>query len=407
MSRKENLKKLSNMIQNYRKGELDIILDEAHVEKWLNQFSSESQEIILSETIHVFNSWYFSNQKIEEILEKFIQFLCKNYEFECPKALFCKATFLNRQKDGTSQQTILDKLSEIAKKKYGVDIQNEINEGIRYYIYIDDGLYTGSRARKDLADCIGLIPQGAKLDVLYMVVASASKEYVKKRIEDIAVHKKIEFSIHSWITLWNNGGKFRYKSEKKQSEEYSYDPRHFCLWPISDCGKIEEVCDFEKNINGLKENQYLYRSYPWSDDAGVFSSVANRFQVEKEFLLKGIQIAEHTSKFIGMYPLGYNLWPSFGFGSFCAFDMNISNTCPLVLWWGNTTQKGDALDFWYPLLPRRSNPSSAHAIEVSFEEKWICTPYYPKDNTCPDCGRSYGFLEDGGNGFCINCAWKH
>lgn len=37
--------------------------------------------------------------------------------------------------------------------------------------------------------------------------------------------------------------------------------------------------------------------------------------------------------------MGYNLTPSFGFGSFCATDLNISNTCPIVLWWGNVIEK--------------------------------------------------------------------
>ncbi|MCM2999967.1 PIN-like domain-containing protein [Paenibacillus cellulositrophicus] len=27
--------------------------------------------------------------------------------------------------------------------------------------------------------------------------------------------------------------------------------------------------------------------------------------------------------------------------------------------------------------------------------------------TCPDCGRAYSGEDDGGNGFCVNCAWNH
>ena len=28
-------------------------------------------------------------------------------------------------------------------------------------------------------------------------------------------------------------------------------------------------------------------------------------------------------------------------------------------------------------------------------------------NMCPDCGNFFGLEDDGGNGFCVNCAWKH
>ena len=28
-------------------------------------------------------------------------------------------------------------------------------------------------------------------------------------------------------------------------------------------------------------------------------------------------------------------------------------------------------------------------------------------NMCPDCGNYFGLETDGGNGFCINCAWNH
>ena len=28
-------------------------------------------------------------------------------------------------------------------------------------------------------------------------------------------------------------------------------------------------------------------------------------------------------------------------------------------------------------------------------------------NMCPDCGTYFGLEKDGGNGFCIDCAWKH
>lgn len=101
------------------------------------------------------------------------------------------------------------------------------------------------------------------------------------------------------------------------------------------------------------------------------------------------------------------MWPSFGLGTFCAFEMNISNTAPLALWWGHNKIEGDCLDDWYPLLPRRVKSTSDAKHSVDETEYWgECNPM-DQYSMCPDCGMYFGIGNDGGNGFCIDCAWKH
>lgn len=146
-------------------------------------------------------------------------------------------------------------------------------------------------------------------------------------------------------------------------------------------------------------------------DKGIFSSIENRNIVEKEFLVKGIYLHQLSSK-KSLYPLGFNRWPSFGFGSFCAFDMNISNTCPLVLWWGSIETTDGALGKWYPLLPRRVNGAEEFNKTEDYndwDDAGTTSQIHSKNqyNICPDCGSYFGLEQDGGNGFCINCAWKH
>lgn len=107
--------------------------------------------------------------------------------------------------------------------------------------------------------------------------------------------------------------------------------------------------------------------------------------------------------------MGYNLIQSFGFGSFCATDFNISNTCPLVLWWGNVTKQGNELDCWYPLLPRRIsdkdiNPFDIDGVEEEMEKD---DGYDYIFDICPDCGCGISLSNDGGNGFCSDCAWNY
>ncbi len=151
-----------------------------------------------------------------------------------------------------------------------------------------------------------------------------------------------------------------------------------------------------------------YRASPWRYDKGIFTSAKNREIVENEFLIRGIDILEKINDNNGLYPLGFNLWPSFGFGSFCAFNMNISNSCPLVLWWGNIEKNGSILDNWYPLLPRRTNAETAeNANLLNWEDETDDVMTKDQYNMCPDCYCYFGTERDGGNGYCIDCAWRH
>lgn len=66
-----------------------------------------------------------------------------------------------------------------------------------------------------------------------------------------------------------------------------------------------------------------------------------------------------------------------------------------------------------------TEPSKSHSIyaedissfkitKIIFDEyEFNESNYSDGEHTCPDCGRLYSFEDDGGNGFCINCAWNH
>ena len=71
-----------------------------------------------------------------------------------------------------------------------------------------------------------------------------------------------------------------------------------------------------------------------------------------------------------------------------------------------------ALGKWYPLLPRRVNGlEEFNKVEDynNWDDASTASQIHSKDqyNICPDCGSYFGLEQDGGNGFCINCAWKH
>ena len=404
MNRENNLAHLTNIIKNYRKGELDFTPDVDHISKWLSQFSPENQDVILQETLHVFQEWYFTNEYVDEKIDRIPSNLQKNYDYPTIHAVCDSVSFLSSQKDGTSQRTIISRLAERMCDRYGISIKTEIDEDINHYVYFDDGLYTGSRARKDLEEIICYLPKNSTLEVFYIVACKSAFSYTKKKVSEQADQRGITLIMQSLKMLYN----VKASEWSKDGQEWWYT-RHDCLWPMTSLKADKDVCEYTGSLTGISNaaKKFLFRKANWASDAGIFTTVENRAIVEKEFLLQGIKILESVSERKGIYPLGYNASPSLGLGSFCAFEMNISNTCPLVLWWGNNTNKGDVLDAWYPLLPRRVNPREK--AKNYWDDVVFWGERNPMDqyNMCPDCGGYFGLEEDGGNGFCIDCAWKH
>lgn len=341
MGRKKEMKELASIIKNFRKGELDVKLDEEHVERWLSQFSEESQDVILKETTHIFSELYFNKDDIKEgFLDKVITYLMQEYS-TCENVVF-----VSMQESGHSQRILVDMLEKRVQKNYGFSIQREVTNTPQTIVYLDDGLYTGSTAKKELISLIERLPANCRIDVFFMIAHSSSLWYVKKVVLPEAKKKNISVEIFPKICLETN---------KHSSNHQEH------LWPSSSLRSIPVFAQYGdcveealRSINSPAIN-YVYRKGIWNDDEGIFSSVKNRNIVEQEFFLKGLKIYQSMSDPKGKYPLGYNTYASFGFGSFCASDLNIPNTCPLVLWWGNVRTCGDALDNWYPLLPRRTN----------------------------------------------------
>lgn len=344
MGRKKEMKELASIIKNFRKGELDVKLDEEHVERWLSQFSEESQGVILTETTRIFSRWYFNRDYIkEEFLDTVIDELMQRYSFQSIDDLCNNVVFISMQKIGQSQKILVDMLEKRLAKKYDVSLQKKATDGQRIFVYLDDGLYTGSRARKDIAELLNddLRP-GDSLDVFYMIASRRDANYSARILWDTASSQGISFRIRAYNCIEND------RMVSSQS----------VLWPSEALKQEEEAYVYEGFLDTIRPTQDCYRDGAWDGDPGIFSSAEARYIVEREFLRKGIDIYYSMSDPKGTYPLGYGLWPSFGYGAFCASDLNIPNTCPLVLWWGNLEEHSDALDIWYPLLPRRTNPKA-------------------------------------------------
>ena len=400
------LKKISLIIKDYRAEELGSALDKQHVKKWIDQFDEKNREIILKETAHILQNWYFDEKQFESFFDEVLSFLCKKYSIS-EIELIRKTVFLSTQEQCKSQTRMLNKLKKIIIDRYGITIISTVDASYQIFVYLDDGLFTGAKARREISSIMTYLPAGASIYAFYMIGATTGLKYSMEELKKEADKHSLSFDMFRMNELQNAR---RERNEYENGNKtINISSTHSCLWPLEEVDEINCISEYISTSVEPHENKekYLFRQSYWKEDKGIFTSTKNRSIVEKEFLIKGIELAKYSNN-KGLYPLGFNAWPSLGFGSFCATYMNISNTCPLVLWWGNIEEKGDVLDMWYPLLPRRID--SDWGYEIFKEPIEVKKIYYCKENhynMCPDCGNYFGIMDDGGNGFCVDCAWKH
>lgn len=399
---------ISAIIKDFRQGTVGIELNSEHVHKWVSQFDVDDQKVILEETLQVFQKWYFNKTKIEEFLNNIVQSVVQDENYEDVHAIFKDIIFLDMQEKGKSQTNLVQMLQTLVKKKYNcnVNIQSQVSSGNKHYIYIDDGLFTGSRLIKDLTRCVELASENTKIDIWYLISCESGQSYSERKLKSIVEEKNINIKINVMNEIHNN------KTIEKVKDVSVWYPRQDCLWPNENLDNVPIIKNYKTSLESALRKEkpipYFYRTNRLTYTPGIFMSMKNRDIVECAFLKKGIEIVQKCKTEKGMYPLGYNLYPSAGFGSFCATDLNVPNTCPLVLWWGNITEKGNVLDNWYPLLPRRTNENPMTILDFSDEMPYSNAgqedAWKQVYTTCPACGKGICFENDGGTGFCINCS---
>lgn len=150
---------IATIIQNYRRTELTKPLDAAHVERWVEQFAPDERSIVLAETFHVLTRYYFKEERIHNFLEQVLERITAEQPTD-------NVVFASIQEKGHSQKLIYE---YIASKGNFTFQSEEFTDTSKLYVYIDDGLYSGGRAKEDLRKLIGLLPQGAHLQVYYLI----------------------------------------------------------------------------------------------------------------------------------------------------------------------------------------------------------------------------------------------
>lgn len=355
MSTLEKLEiEIAEKIRNYRKNDLSVKMDEKHVDTWVTQFEENDRLVILQETNNILNHCYFDSNRIEAFFEDLWNtpdILGINQYKRIPEI-----QFLNIQTKGNSQKLLLDLLNSYYQKNKSININFSNHSNVTKYIYIDDCMYTGETIRHNLKEWLSnnTFNNKCELDIIFLAFYTGNYDYNLDYLQKIASDKGIKVNIYRQIE-YNN-----------ILNDYPYD----FLWPCAVDGdtyvdQYIEVIEEEKRqkscggIGFRKAPNYYY------SESELFTSSNNRMIYEQALMKAGSYIYSlPQSKSYRMRPMGFSSNISLGFDAFFVTCYNISNNCPLALWWGDSTAyTGHPFSKWYPLFPRKTNTSGGDTIE--------------------------------------------
>lgn len=262
-------KEIAEIIKGFRQDSIEIEMNQGYVHKWISQFSLDTQNIILEETLHILKEWYFGKDKIGLFLDKVMNYLKSENENATDENPMKDIYFWDIQESGKSQSQLVEMLNDRVNQKYGRGIRTGNLGNEKYYVYLDDGLYTGSRLRKDIKRCLEMIPKGSRIDVIYMIACRSGLNFSKRELEKLCKTKNVTINIHRWRELCND------KTIVRQDNVVSYESTQDCLWPSSKLSELPEISAYVEKLEELngKKVYYCFRNARYKYAAGVFSNL--------------------------------------------------------------------------------------------------------------------------------------
>ena len=321
---------LAEVISDYR---ADVIprIDAAHVIKWAEQFSENVRLAIIDEVTHVLRSTYLSREKAAEFLSKAV--MSEKLTGGDAYRFWSSANLMDIQLAGNSQSEMLEILAEVLAEKIGVDRKNT-GQGNDVFVYLDDGMFTGNRIRRDLEAWLFDAPIKAHLHVIVFVLHRGTYFARGELTKAIRASGK-DIKVTWWRML---------ELEDRKTETFNSD----VLRPVS----LPSDPLLDAYVANMKYKPHL-RTAGGIGQAALFSSDVARQLLESEFLKAGVRIRA-DSPYLGdsQRPLGHMSLETLGFGSMFVTFRNCPNNAPLALWAG---------DPWFPLFPRTTNREAAIA----------------------------------------------
>lgn len=331
MERLDLVRSICETTKDYRSGSFPPPTPE-HVERWIRQFDEQLQMPILTEMEYVLRSTYISRANVTSFLQNLM--FTKKLVGNDPCGFWSNAHLLDIQGGGNSQRELNTLFESVLQAKCGVETYKGDDEPSTY-IYLDDGIFSGNRVRRDIESWIENAPASCHIHVACIAIHLGGKYYAEREIQRKIRASGKDISIEWWRMN---------ELENRRTYSYSSD----VLWPT----EIPEDIAVQRYVAGLNYSPSLRRPGNIGGEK-IFSSEAGRTILEQAFLSSGVRIREMCPHLGNTQrPLGHMTLESLGFGSLIVTFRNCPNNAPLALWAGNP---------WYPLFPRATNTDTAFA----------------------------------------------
>lgn len=170
----------------------------------------------------------------------------------------------------------------------------------------------------------------------------------------------------------------------EQDWQFALDEVEMCI----ECDEIEDTTVKEINLD-LGAVEYIDSN---DGDAAVTLTGIAKVNVSFSYI-------DHTEE---LYDKEDHVWYNTKYGN-CVSEIEVPLRLSVPVFW--TEGDSDSFDLDIPKFEELDR-SSIEIIDYECTEQsdYLDDPYY---DICPDCGQKIALYNDGGNGFCIDCALKH
>jgi hypothetical protein len=345
------IEQIVEIIKDYRKDDISIFyntkIDKVHIIRWIEQFEENNREFILSELLHLLPNSYLTKEHTLRILGNEFETLKKDFGYNSAIDFLHETKFLDCQKNGKSQKIFLEFIDTILQEKYNFSLKECGTKKIKNWIYFDDVLASGGTFRTDILKEIekyginNFKESGIRIIASFVILHSWAVNNVPYTIEN-----KLGYKLNDRLKFY----RVAKVENNPRINSYNANPSFNHLFPIkSDLG--EEILEFVENSferdYEMGNAEFAFRNPDYPKKEKFFSTPEHRIRYEEILLKKGFEIIESIDNLtvksirpLGMTPPSYK---TLGTGSHFFTWRNISNTCPLVFWWGAND--------WYPLFP--------------------------------------------------------
>jgi hypothetical protein len=289
------------------------------------------REPVLEETLNSLTKTYINKTRFHS----FIQKLIVNPELagNSPSTFWRNVNVLDIQLGGQSQTEIRSILDHELNQSLGFGLE-ETGRKDTDYIYLDDGIFSGNRVRRDIEQwLISTSPDKCTIDIVVMALHSSGQFYARTKIEEKAKELNKSVTLRWWRIM--------------ELEDRRYKINESDVLRPTSIGTTKAAKEYEAKLTALGYPPLLRTVTTPPYESDYFSSESGRSMLEGVFLESGLSVLTQCSNLPDkIRPLGFSALHTLGFGSLYVTFRNCPNTCPTVFWVDSP---------WYPLFPRKTN----------------------------------------------------